>query len=165
MPWSHQTKIHHLAQMHEESRYYRRFHHTVLSVAMAGYIGLIILQTNISDLLPNIPIISNGLQSIAVATTGIVLIILVIVPGFLTYLFVAYHFEQGSIRGNIYTLQKELGFPDRYLEDAKYEGFRDKPKRQKFCIGRGHKVFIALLWLMVFINLGVFLILSKLVTL
>ncbi len=161
MPWTPTNKIHHLAQLHEESRYYRRFHHTLLSVTMAGYIGLLILQANLLTSTINISI---GWNSITIATMGIALIVLVIAPVVLTYLFVTYHFVQGFIRDNIRAIQEELGFPDRYLEDKKYKDFRVKPKRQKFCIGRGHIMFIILLWLMVLANGGIFFILLKGIT-
>ncbi len=158
MTWTSTTKIHHLAQLHEESRYYRRFHHTLLSVAIAGYIGLIILQAN---LLTDTLKISFGLNSTTIAIMAIALILLVIAPLVLTYLFVTYHFVQGGIRGNIRAIEEELGFPDRYLEDAKYKGFANKRAVQKFFIGKGHVMFIALVWLMVLANGGIFFILLK----
>jgi len=146
MAWTRREQIHHLAQLHEESRYYRRFHHTVFSVSMAGYFALLILQ---ASLLRNNLEISNSL-----ITT--VVLILVIVPIVLTYLFAHWHFVQGNVRNDICALQEELGFPDRYLEDAKYKGFKNRPTRQKVFIGRGHIIFIILLWLMVFANWGIF---------
>ncbi len=163
MPWTSREKIHHLAQLHEESRYYRRFHHTIFSVSIAIYVGLVILQAN---LLTNTAETSVSLSSTGVVITGITLVILVllIVPGFLTYLFVHWHFVQGSVRDKIRALQEELKFPDRYLEDAKYKGFTNKPARRKFFIGKGHIIFIILLWLMVFVNGEIFFILSKGIT-
>ena len=161
MAWTDEEKIHHLDQMHEESRYYRRFHHTVFSVSMAGYIGLIILQASI---LMNATQNTTNLTyapAVIVTIALITLTIFIVIPGLLTYMFVNWHFVQGSIRDNICTLQKKLGFPNRYLEDTKYDGFIKKTSWQKFLTGRGHKVFIILLWLIVFVNGGIFYILLR----
>lgn len=163
MAWTTREKIHHLAELHEESRYYRRFHHTVFSVTVAGYVALIVVQvqllTNANRLTTVGAIASAAWTFVLIAL--VVLIIFITIPGLVTYLFVRYHSVHGCIQGNIRSLQKDLRFPDRYLGDVKYEDFAHKGAREQFFIGVGHKVFISVLWLMVIVNVIIFYILLK----
>jgi len=124
---------------------------------MTVYTGLIVLQPKLFiDTSPNLS--STALVAIKWL---IPLVVLLIVPGVLTYVFINWHFVQGNVRDSIHTLQEELGFPDRYLQDTKYEGFTNKSWLERFCIGKGHIVFIALLWLLVIVNWVIFCIFSK----
>lgn len=160
MNWTREAQIQHLAQLHEESRYYRRFHHTLFSVSMATYTGLMILQTNFLMVIGTNPITLSG-GALQVVKWVIPIVILLILPGLLIYMFINWHFVQGNIRANIYALEKIMKFPQKYLEDKKYENFTKKNCLQKFCIGRGHIIFIIILVIMVVINVVLFLFLSS----
>jgi hypothetical protein len=159
MKWNSSQKTNYLSQLHEESRYTRRFHHTIFSVSMTIYAGLAFLQTKLVIDNTNTAIYLSDLAYVTIKWI-VPFLFLLIIPGILIFMFVNWHFVQGGIRDNICALQKELGFPTKYIRDEKYEGFTNKRFWQRFCTGKGHITFIVLLLLITLLNLVMFLILS-----
>lgn len=162
MTWGKTDKQQHLSSLHGEGRYYRIFHHTLLSIIMAGNIALAIVLVNaLNDSVGSAKAVDYASLMTIIALASLFLLV---IPAILTYLIIAAHFSQGKIREQIRKLQVELEYPDEYLEDEKYEGFQEKKCLEKFLIGRGHKSFIALLWIMVIINIGLCVTIIRMIT-
>ena len=158
MTWKIADQRQHLSELHNESRYNRTFHHTLLSIFMAGYIALAIVLVNA---LNNSPDSTKAIDNVSSAIIiAVAILFLFVIPAILTFLIINYHFALGEIQEQIRNLQVETMYPDEYLENKKYEGFNAKNKYKKYRIGKGHQSFIFLLWIMVFINVGLVLLVT-----
>lgn len=150
MTWDAETWKHYLSHLSEESRHYRGFHHTLMSVCIAGYAALLgFLMALLLDQTQ-----SSGFSCF----TGIVvyvvapLVILVAIPILLSYMIITYHLTQGNIRNHMRILQELLEYPIEQKEDVKYSDFQNRSLLSKIFTGRGHIVFLILLWLLVGTN-------------
>lgn len=157
--WNTTDVQQHLIQLHEESRYYRRFHHTIVTVMMAGYLGLIFLQANLFNSIVNLSSdnsisLNNFVNPIWIYI--IAALLLGVIPCLLIYLFVNYHIAQGLISEQIHIIQEKLGYPEDALLKKKYSGFKDKLFFQQLTTGRGHIIFIFLLACIIAVNIILF---------
>lgn len=157
--WGRQERIHHLGELRDEIRYYRGFHHTVFTISTTLYVGLIVLQADVLKEASRDRIVLTEKGLIALEWV-IPIVMLVLLPGIFTYMFVNWHFVQGSVRDLAIRIQKELGFPEEFQE-AKYDGFSSKCWQKRFATGKGHILFIGVLWLLVAVNFIVFIMLSE----
>ena len=147
-----------LTQAFEESRYHRRFHHTIFILAVTLYTGLLALQLN-----GQVKICDSGTKWFLVIGVGI------IVPAYLCWLIVQYHVTTPKINYVIYKLGTSkykacrhdplLPHFDHQALNVflfkKYGVAVSENKDIKF-IGRGHWFFIGIIVLLVAMNAAIF---------
>jgi hypothetical protein len=144
-----------LSELYEEVKYYRMLHHTILSIFIAGYTALVVLQVNMLSTVSKIPDDFKKQFWLLWVVFGILFIV---IPLLITWLILHYHIVQGKILDDIVFLKKQMGIPSRFFRnDEKYEGFKDKSTLKQICIGFGQKIFVSLLLSLVITNILVFL--------
>lgn len=145
-----------LVQALEESRYHRRFHHTIFVLAVTLYSGLLVIQ------LSNSVTVAEGFPRYFV-----IIGVGVIIPLYFIYLIFSYHETISKINSIIY----ELAAPmldtarqgcDRLRMDLlnallfkKYADAIQDGRNLKF-VGRGHWFFSGVVVLLVTMNAAVF---------
>lgn len=150
-----------LTQAFEESRYYRRFHHTIFVLAITLYSGLLALQLSK-------PIITNQ----GFTKWALVAIVGLIIPIYLCRLIIQYHVTIAKLNYVIYSLGSSKyrasrdSLHDTLLPHAENQAINDflfkkygmavAENRDIRFVGRGHWFFVGIIALLVFVNAIVF---------
>lgn len=150
-----------LNQAFEESRYYRKFHHTVFVLAATLYAGLLALQLNASTLL------CNWRDTIAFCFFAFVIIL--VIPGYFSYLIFAYHRRISKINAVISILSRNLlksirindpEIPQECLDEFLFKKYGDAliPGNYRFnsTVGKGHWFFFGIVSLLIILNVVIY---------
>ena len=145
-----------LTQLFEESRYYRRFHHTIFIMAVTLYSGLLAVQSSSKELL-----LHCSAQGWIVAA-----IFVLIIPAYLFYLIFSYHKKIVIVNSLIYdsmkgrsseissTNLKDIATDSKY-SPINFKKYGDVVNNTKFLYftGKGHWFFCIFLILLVGANI------------
>ncbi len=145
-----------LNQAFEESRYHRRFHHTVYTLFMTIYIALLGFQISFTEQIEQI-----RAQTPLVIT--FVVIFLVLIPIYVLYIIVDYHKRIATINSLIANLweSKDSDIKETFsngLNTLLFDKYKDVLAKGKnpIWIGKGQWLFLVTLFLAVAGNIIVF---------
>lgn len=143
-----------LNQAFEESRYYRKFHHTIFVLAVTLYAGLIAIQLHKPIHIKN-----------EFALYFFVSVILIFIPGYFSYLIYEYHKRISKINVVISILSRNFlksiriddpEVPSECLDEFLFKKYGDAAIARNCysncTVGKGHWFFIAIVILLVLVN-------------
>ncbi len=155
-----------LSQTFEESRYYRRFHHTVYTLFITVYIALLGLQISFPEHIGKI-------RDEAVLAFLFIFFIVIIVPGYVLWILMNYHkrvANLNSLIANIAANDEDFKkFVDKHdselvgaFNEFVYDKYRDvaSHKRCYMGVGSGHWFFIITFLIIDICNLAIFFIMK-----
>lgn len=147
-----------LNQAFEESRYYRKFHHTIFVLAVTLYAGLIAIQLHKPIQIKN-----------EFALYFFAGVILIFIPGYISYLIFTYHVKISKVNAAISIISSNLlksvkiddarihpDLIDKLLDEFLFKKYGDAVASSnclsKCAVGKGHLFFITTIWLLVMTN-------------
>ncbi|PTQ97472.1 hypothetical protein C8R30_11151 [Nitrosomonas nitrosa] len=150
-----------LNQAFEESRYYRKFHHTVFVLTATLYAGLMALQLNANN--------SLCISSDTITFCLLAFVIVFVIPGYFCYLICEYHEKISKINAVISIYSRNLlksirindpEIPQECLDEFLFKKYGDAVIARNCCfnraVGKGHWFFIVIVLLLVLINVVIY---------
>ena len=136
-----------LSELYSERKYYREFHHKILSLFNTIYLSAMVGQTIASSQLSN--------ASCMVIYT-LIAVLIGILPIYTTYIYLRYHLVieglNRAIKSTLQNIQNNKASDASNVAIKWHIGNADKVEKKAIFSGQGHWYFIITMWLLVAIN-------------
>jgi hypothetical protein len=133
-----------VSELFSERKYYRDFHHKIFTLFLGIYLSFLIGQ-------------SVGYSKLSCAPDDLIylliLIIVLVIPIYTTYIFLRYHLVIAGLNRAIeFTLKAKTDKETEKRAKAWHIGVYPRVKKSTIFKGQGHPYFIITMWLLVLIN-------------